>query len=224
MLDGAIELYMEIDNSAMVARTRLQQGMYIGWLDPQEGVKLISEASLLIDDAAEPRLALCVQHNLAWFLNDAGKPQEALETLELSRPLYRQFPDVWAQVRLRWLEGRISRSLGDLSEAEHIFRRCAERLLRQGLHLEYVLVSIDLAGVLAEQRRFTELIGLAIAVRDLLQAWHVHAQLSALWHVVAQQFRERRIQEGFEVGLFREMALHFRRHWCSPRSECRAHQ
>ncbi len=216
MLDEAIALYRASDDSAMVARTRLQQGTYRAWLDPQEGVRLITEASLLLDFDAEPRLALCAQHNLAWFLNDAGKPHEALETLDLSRPLYRGFPEVWAQVRLRWLEGRISRSLGDLGEAEQTFRRCAEELLRRGLHMEYVLVSIDLADVLAEQKRFVELVALADAVRDLLQAWRVHPQLSALWHVVGQQFRERQIQESFEATLFRDMALYFRRHWHSP--------
>lgn len=216
MLDRAIELCNESGNTPMLARLRLQQGTYVGWVDPKEGARLVFEAATLINPEAEPRLALCAQHNLAWFLNDAGKPDEALATLEYSRSLYRQFPDAWAQLRLRWLEGRINRTLGYVSEAEHTFRRCAERFLTQGLNFEYVLVSVDLAEVLAQQNRFVELVQLAHAIRDLLQAWHVHPEMIALWHLVGQQFRKRTIQERTEAKLFRDLEVYVRQHWSTP--------
>ncbi len=152
MLDRAIRLFSAAENGAMVAHTRLKQASFFGHIDPQEGVKRTIEASFLIDSDEHPRLALCAQHNLAWCLNDVGKPQEALATLEEAHSLYRRFPDAWAQLRLRWLEGRISRRLGDLAGAERTFRQCAAAFQRRKLHMEHALISADLAEALAAQQ------------------------------------------------------------------------
>jgi len=106
--------------------------------------------------------------------------------------------------------------LGDVAGAEHTFRRCADAFLKKDLNFEYVLVSIDLAETLAQQKRFIELIQLAKLVRALLQAWHLHSEMIALWHLVGEQFRKRSIQERVEATLFRDMALYVRQHWFTP--------
>jgi len=57
---------------------------------------------------------------------------------------------------LHWLEGKVARSLGRLDEAASIFRQLLDELNARTLKHEIVLVTIDLADAMAEDRRFEE--------------------------------------------------------------------
>lgn len=114
ILDQAIAIYRGLGEPHLEGRALLKLADSLGHIEPGKGIQAAQEALALIDPSREPRLDLCGRHALTWFLNDAGQPREALTLLEISRPLYGQFNDSWTRVRLHWLEGRISRNLGDL--------------------------------------------------------------------------------------------------------------
>jgi hypothetical protein len=65
--------------------------------------------------------------------------------LDRARALYKQFPDAWTQLRLHWIQGRIAYGLEQFGEAVHILRQVAEEFRVRDLHMEFLLVSIDLA-------------------------------------------------------------------------------
>ena len=69
-----------------------------------------------------------------------------LTLLEEARPLYREFPEPWIELRLLWLEGVIARTLGALGEAESIFERLWQEFRARGSQHSLTLVSIDLAA------------------------------------------------------------------------------
>ncbi len=117
-LEEVLDLYRKAGDVHRQGRTLLKMGDTIGHMDPERGLSHIRKALSLIDATEEPRLELCAQHDCAWYLNDSGRPEEALAILEQARPLYRQFGDSYTQFRLHWLEGKISFSLGDLEQAE----------------------------------------------------------------------------------------------------------
>ncbi|HEX7183552.1 MAG TPA: hypothetical protein VF756_17085 [Thermoanaerobaculia bacterium] len=123
VLDQAAAIYRSVNDAHMEGRILLKQADAIGYTDPRRAVELAQDGLARIDSLREPRLEWCGRHNLAHFLNDAGRTREALAMLEISRPLYAQFEDPWTQTRLHWLEGKIARSLGDLAEAEEVFKR-----------------------------------------------------------------------------------------------------
>lgn len=210
-LEEALDIYRNLGDTHMQGRTLLKMGDCIGQVHPGRGIARIREALALIDVTKEPRLDLCAQHDLAWFLNDNGQPEEALAVLDRARPVYKQFPDKWTQLRLHWLEGRISAKLGDLSEAESIFGHLWEEFRVRNLHHELVLVSIDLAEVLVrkgEPNRAAELVAQCLPI---LQAWGLHRYALAAWVVFLNALEQGRLE-----GIFGRVREYYRRCWVRP--------
>jgi tetratricopeptide (TPR) repeat protein len=210
-LEKALELYQRAGDTHQQGRTLLKMGDAIGYINPERGLLHIRRGLTLIDPGKEPRLDLCAQHDLAWYLNDSGQAEEALGVLDRARPLYKQFPDEWTQLRLHWLEGRIARNLGDLEEAEDIYKQLWEELQARSLHHELVLLSIDLAELLVfkgESKRAAELVEQCYPI---LKSWGLSSYILAAWLV----FRDSLAQQ--QLGsLFPRMREYFRRHWVKP--------
>lgn len=211
-LERAVEIYREAGDRHLEGRALLKQSEALGHLDPARGVDLVQSALALIDPAREPRLEICARHNLIWFLNDSGKPWEALALLETSRPLYRQFPDTWPRLSLRWVEGRIARNLGDLEDAAHTFQSLWQELRRRELHHFLTLLSIDLAEVQIARGRHAEAVRLVREVQPLLQSWGMHTEGLALWLLFQESLAAGRIRD----DTFRHMAMYVRRAWFRP--------
>ena len=146
-LDRAIQIYRQIGDDNRCARMLIQKGLAIGYARPARGIKLLQDALALLDVTREPRLELCAWHNLALFLNDAGEPREALDVLEMTRPLYLAFGDRHTQLLLHWLEARIARALDNLGEAEAVLKRVTAEFERQGMRYEQTAAAIDLVQV-----------------------------------------------------------------------------
>jgi len=212
MLTRAQELLLEINDEGASARLHLQQGLYLGYADPAQGITWIQEALVLLAEIPDARLELCGRHNLAWFLVEAGRVNEAVSILSFTRSLYRQFDDAWTQLRLHWLEGRIARELGDLRGAASTFRRTAQEFLKHKMRFEHVLISVDLMEVLVAQERFIEAITLGQRVYQLLEGWRVHPELRAVWYLMSEAVRKRSYQE----GAFKAIREYVLRHWHRP--------
>ena len=87
-LEEALDLYGRVGDRHQQGRTLLKMGDAIGHVNPERALSHIQRGLALIDSGKEPRLDLCVQHDLALFLNDSGRPEEALAVLDRARPLY----------------------------------------------------------------------------------------------------------------------------------------
>lgn len=211
-LNQAIEIYRSLNNTHLEGRALLKQSATIGFIDPERAIELAQNGLALIDSLREPRLEWGGRHNLAHFLNDAGRPQEALAMLEDSRPLYAQFRDPWTRTRLHWLEGKIARGLGDLPEAEEIFKRLWYDLQEPSYAHELTLLSIDLAEVYVARGKHEEAMELAEDLMPLLEGWGMHAEGLAMWLLMERAIQERRA----EGALFRRMAEYIHRAWFRP--------
>ncbi|HEX4959963.1 MAG TPA: tetratricopeptide repeat protein [Thermoanaerobaculia bacterium] len=210
-LEEALELYERVGDPHQQGRTLLKMGNAIGYGNPERALSHIQRGLALIDPAREPRLDLCAQHDLAWFLNDSGRPEEALAVLERARPLYNQFPDEWTQLRLHWLEGRIARNLGDLAEAEDIYKQLWEEFQARDLHHELVLLSIDLAELLVLKGEPERAAGLVEQCYPILKTWGLHNDALAAWLVFRDALASRQVG-----SVFSRMRDYFRRHWVKP--------
>lgn len=217
LLEKALALYRDGGDLHFQGRTLLQQALLVGYAEPDKGVELAEEALALIDAVREPRLELCARHNLTWFLNDSGQVREAMALLEMSRSLYAQFADAWTRILLHWLEGRITRSLGDLPEAEHTFKGVWKKLHRRGFQRELTLLTIDLVEVYAQQGKFEEATELVEAFQPLLEEWGMHAEGLAFW----QFLREALAARSVESGVFRKTSIYYRRAWRRPNGRVR---
>lgn len=215
ILDRAAEIYRGLNDSHLEGRILLQQSATIGFVQPEKGIELAQNGLALIDSLRDPRLELCGRHQLAQFLNDAGKPQAALAMLEISRPLYAQFKDPWTRTRLHWLEGKIARNLGDLAEAEETFKRLWFDLQEPAYAHELTLLSLDLAETYVARGKHEEALELVEEFVPLLRDWGMHTEGLATWLLMRRAIEERRA----EAATFRRMAEYVSRAWHRPIEE-----
>lgn len=210
-LEAALKIYRDLRDTHMEGRTLLKMADCIGQIYPDRGILLIRQALPLIEVVKEPRLELCAQHDLAWFLNDNGQPEEALVVLERARPIYQQFPDKWTQLRLHWLEGRIAAGMGDLAEAESIFSHLWDEFRARNLNHELVLVSIDFAEVLVLRGDVARAASLIKDCYPIMQAWRLHRYAMTAWIVF-----EKAVAKGQRGEMFRRIRDYYRRYWIRP--------
>lgn len=74
----------------MQGRTFLQMGDAIGHVNPERGLAHLRKALILIEPAREARLLLLAEHDLAWYLNDLGQPEDPRAALNRASPLCHQ--------------------------------------------------------------------------------------------------------------------------------------
>lgn len=214
-LEDALKIYRAAEDLHMQGRTLVQMAHSIGPVDAEKAITHLRAALELINPAREPRLELCAQHDLAYFLTDAGRPQEALAVLDRALPLYEQFPDSWTQLRLRWVQARIARGLNHLPESIAIFRRLWEEFHARLLHYDLVILSLDLAGTLATAREIASAARLVAEVQPILAEWRLGRHIVAAWLVLQQALEEGRTTREI-LRLVSRLALYYHRHWHNP--------
>ncbi len=211
-LAEALRMYRAIGDTHHQGRVLLKMGEVIGHVQPEQGVAHIQKALTLLDAAREPRLELYAQHDLAQFLSDSGRPEEALAVLERARPLYQQFQEEPVQLRLHWLEAKIASRLGDLAEAESILAQLWEEFRVRNLYQEVVLVTIDLAQILTRKGESARAAQLASECHTIMAGWGLHRDALTAWLVFCDALAQDRVK----IDLFERLGDYFRRHRFRP--------
>lgn len=147
--------------------------------NPEQAIPVLRHALELIDPEHEPRLLLCTRHNLIDYLASSGRFLEAQILYRESRPLYRDFPDAWAQNRRKWIRGRIARGLGHARLAESLFLAAREGFVAEGIPYDTSLVSLELASLYAEQGRTEDLKKLAREMLPIFSSLQIHREALA---------------------------------------------
>lgn len=147
--------------------------------EPEKSIPVLYRALTLIDPDRDPRLLLSAWHNLVDNLSEAGRYLEAQKLLTQARPLYRQFPEPRVQNRLKWVEGKIARGLGQTEQTEILFLASRDGFLSAGMAYEVALVSLDLASLYAEQGRMKELKRIAAEMLPIFSSRQIHREALA---------------------------------------------
>jgi tetratricopeptide (TPR) repeat protein len=176
LLERAITIYRRAGDDSMVGRAMVCKALAIGSQDSERAIAILREAGGYINSIQEPRIELCRRHDLAWCLNETDRSMEAAAVLRDSQGLYRKFRDPKIQFRLRWLEGRIQRSLGNLGEAEKLIERAATDYLERDLRHEYFFCCLDLATVASAQGDRASALQILSSLYGLLEFWSMPAE------------------------------------------------
>lgn len=203
LLDAVVDIYDDVHEPHRKGRAMISQGRclgYAGW--SEEGIRQIRKGLGLVDWDREPRLVLVARHNLAWFLNDCGRADEARRLLQRFRHTYRDLPDFFIELRLAWLDGRIAARLGCFEEAEPALREVRRRFLAAENGYDASLVTLDLAHLYLEAGRAAEVRALAMEMLDLFLPRDIHPQALAALAV----FQEAAERDGATPGLVREIS------------------
>jgi hypothetical protein len=144
---------------------------------------------------------------LAFYLVSAGRLDEAADHLEADEPLYRRFPEPWAQLRLLWLQGDIAAGKGDLTAAEQAYLETREGFIAYRMGYDAAMVSLDLAILYLRGDRWADVQQLAEEMISIFQAQDVDREALAALRL----FQEAARRQELTVEKVRELAIWLRR-------------
>jgi tetratricopeptide (TPR) repeat protein len=208
LLDRALAIYREAKDRHLEGKALIQKAMalaYDGKL--QRAVRLARRGLSLIDPVEEPRLFVTAQHNLIGYLNEDGSPDQALDTLRKTRSLYQDLGEPSHLARLSWLEGRIMRDLGRLTEAEAALKEARDFFVQRGIGFDAAMVLLDLATIYAQRGETAELKRLAAEMVPVFASRDVHPEALAALAL----FQKAAEAEQVDLGLLEGIASSLRR-------------
>lgn len=213
LFDRGISVYRRTSEHQLLGRALISKGLFLGYAGDLEGaIVSLRQGIELVDSRQEPRLRLAGVHNLILYLADSGRPREALELLDETRPLYREIEGRMNLVRLRWVEGRIAHALGHTEQAEQVFREVREEFVSRGLGCDAALVSLDLATVYAELSKPDAMRRLAAEMLPIFRSQDVHREAIAAL-IVFQRAAE---MEQVSVSLLKQIGRYLERSRHNP--------
>ena len=180
LLRRAATIFLRLGETHQVGRLLVKMStVHQAAGEPEKSIPVLYRALALIDSTREPRLLLGAWHNLIDNLSDSGRFMEAQKVLAKARPLYRQFLDPWMQNRLKWVEGKIARGVGQKEQAEIFLLAAREGFLAERAAYDTALASLDLACLYAEQGRIVELKRLAEEIVPIFSSLSIHREALA---------------------------------------------
>jgi tetratricopeptide (TPR) repeat protein len=148
LLDAVQGIYRDHGEPHLAGRALVGKGLLRGVEnDPWGAIRLIEEGIALLDPRRDPALLFTAVHSLTWFLVEAGEEDAAQRLIGTSAGLYTHFAGAVDLVKLRWMEGRIASSLGNLEGARAAFAEARQGFARHAKPGDVALVSLDLAAV-----------------------------------------------------------------------------
>ncbi len=142
--------------------------------EPQHAIELLRQAEPLVDAARDPRLFLCVRHNLLWNLTTVEAYEPAQTMLQEVADLCREQGNHPINLlRVRWAEGRIAAGLGRTEAAIEIFQELRQELTRRGIAYDSALVTIELTALYAREGYTAEVKKLSLEMAKIFGAQDV---------------------------------------------------
>ena len=194
LLVRAVNLYGLTGTKEESAQPLITLGLlYYDRGDYQKATEVTRAAAEMMNPKADPRFYLCARHNLALFLAESGDYRAASESLHEDAGFYREYPDLWTNLRQTWLKGKIAWGLGDLDEAERLLGEARSGFILQSIGYDAALVSIDLALVYVRQRKVRELKQLADEMHQIFTAGDIHREAMAALLLFEDAVREEKL-------------------------------
>lgn len=150
-------------------------------------------------------------HNVALFLNESGRPEEAARHLKKYQSRYQDAESVWRNYDLHfhWLAGRISYRLGRYDQAEIHLIRARDGFIERETTYDAILVCLDLALVYDATGRHDDLMEVTRVISGELARESLHEESAVAVTLFLKAAAKRKVSE----GLVREISrfLHFSR-------------
>jgi tetratricopeptide (TPR) repeat protein len=148
LLERAEAIYKDFGEGGEATRILVKRGLYAGYAGQVErAIGLLSAAVAVIDERAEPELALDAAHSLAVFLMDSGDWRQAAALVSQFRRLYERHGQRIVLIKKTWLEGRVEAARGRLDQGAAALEAAIAELEEVGLGYEAAIAGLDLAAV-----------------------------------------------------------------------------
>lgn len=141
--------------------------------EPESAIELLHEARPLVDVKRDPRLLLCLRHNLLWNLTTVEQYGLAKALLPEVAALSRELGNPLDLVRLRWAEARIAAGLGEVNAAVRLFQDLRQDFAERGIAYDAALVTLELTALHAQEGRTAEVKRLSLEMAGIFRAQDV---------------------------------------------------
>jgi tetratricopeptide (TPR) repeat protein len=172
----------------------------------EQAIGVLQESEALVDARRDPRLYLCLRHNLLCCFANIEEHEAALALLPEVTALCREIGNPIDLLRLRWVEGRIAAALGRTEEAMSLFQELRQEFAERDLAYDAALVTLDLTALYARLGAMAEVKALSLEMSRIFQAQDVPREaLAAL--LFFQKAAERELASAtlaHEIGAFLE--------------------
>jgi tetratricopeptide (TPR) repeat protein len=160
--------------------------------EPEQSIELLERAEGLVQMERDPRLVLCLRHNLLWDLTTVERHEEAESRLPGVAALCRELGNPLDLIRLRWAEGKIAAGLGRTEEAMQILSELRQDFLDRDMAYDSALVTLELTELYARSGRAAEVKELSLQMAGIFQSQDVPREaLAALLFFQKAAQRER---------------------------------
>ena len=205
--ERALRLYRRAGQRERLGKAMVDLASYTSLAgDRDRAIQMVEKALDLVDAERDPHTVLAARHNLAVFLQEGGRLREAIVVLAGARSLYQTLGDRRNLLRLRWLEGRLSREIGELADAEEAFEE-VYRSFSEDWPIAAALAALDLALVYLETGRVDEVPAIVLGVEAVFRAHDVEQEALAAWIVL----REAVARQGLREVVIKDVALRLER-------------
>jgi tetratricopeptide (TPR) repeat protein len=147
LLDDAIKLFLhgEHRDPHLAGRSLISKALLLTEMGESESaLQTLKKAAGLIEPERDPRLVLCIRHNLVDSLSKMGRHAEAADLLPELRELAAAHGGTLDHLRLRWVEGRVAAGLGEHERARQLLGSVRQTFLDDRNPYEAALATLDL--------------------------------------------------------------------------------
>ncbi|HEV2856203.1 MAG TPA: hypothetical protein VHC97_25665 [Thermoanaerobaculia bacterium] len=162
----------EYRDSHLAGRALIQKAIALAQMEEAEGsIELLRQAEALVDAKRDPRLFLCLRHNLLWNLTTVEEYEAAQTMLQEVADLCRQQGNhPLSLLRVRWAEGRIAAGLGHTEAAIAIFQELRREFAQRGIAYDSALVTIELTALYSKEGYTAEVKKLSLEMAKIFRA------------------------------------------------------
>jgi tetratricopeptide (TPR) repeat protein len=205
LVDDAVDLFLhgEHRDPHLAGRSLVLKGFLLTEMGEEDAViHVLKKASGLIDPDREPRLVLCIRHNLVDNLSKMGRYKDASDLLPDLRELAAVQGGELDRLRLRWVEGRVAAGLGDPERARQLLGGVRQAFLDDRNPFEAALATLDLVASYLEEGSTAEVRVLADEMVAVFRDHNVPREALA----AVLLFQEAAHHDGATAALVREIA------------------
>ena len=147
--------------------------------DYEQAIETLLQAGPWIDREAEPRLWYQQRFNLAVVLCNVNRCSEAADLAEEAHEVALELGDEIFLSRVIWLQGRLAARMGNPAEARYILERAWRELAAHKAWYDVVLAGLEIAGLLLDEGRTSEVKPLARELVQIFKSMGVHREALA---------------------------------------------
>ncbi len=174
--------------------------------DHEQAIDLLREAEGLVDARRDPRLFLCLRHNLLSNLASATEYDQAMRMYPAVAALCHELGNPLDLLRLRWTEGQILAGLGETDAAIELLEGLRHDFAARGIAYDAALVTLELTALYARLGDMPQVKALSLEMAKIFQVQDVPREaLAALLFFQKAAERERATAKlAREIGSFLE--------------------